>query len=306
MRRTTVLGAADRRRPRRRGAGHHRRPRLLAPRGPTHHARPHRGQHGRLRVHGAGRAGQASPSSRNWVPLEKPAGGPYFGKLDPRGPLLRQDRQHRRRRRGRGLPLAVPQPLPQPELVPVRGADGRLGQRPGPQLRPDVRPLQRDATRPARRSRSQADRAQRAGRAGQRRARRRCPNYAAVAARRRSRALPRRRQDVRRPGRRPVLRRPRRGLRRHQHRQARPARRSGSATRAAARTTSPATTSHSFVLQVPEAAGHARRQARLRREGRATRSSACGRAPSGGAITRHAAASGTARAGCRSAASATR
>ena len=30
----------------------------------------------------------------NWVPLKSPAGGPYFGKLDPGGALLRQDRQH--------------------------------------------------------------------------------------------------------------------------------------------------------------------------------------------------------------------
>ena len=50
-----------------------------------------------------------------------------------------------------------------------------------------------------------------------------------------------RRQVVRRPARRPVLRRPRRHLRRHQHRQpGRP--NTASATRAAARTTSPATT----------------------------------------------------------------
>ena len=91
----------------------------------------------------------------NWIPLEEPAGGPYFGKLDPRGPLLRQDRQHRRRARGRGLPLAVQAEVPQPELVPVRGADGRLGQRSGHQLRPDVRPLQGDVQGKHRRQRSQ-------------------------------------------------------------------------------------------------------------------------------------------------------
>ena len=54
-----LAGGGDRRRPRRRRAGHDRRLRLLAPRGPAHHARPERGQHGPLRVHGAGRPGQA-------------------------------------------------------------------------------------------------------------------------------------------------------------------------------------------------------------------------------------------------------
>ena len=29
----------------------------------------------------------------NWVPLQNPAGGPYFGKLDPEARVLRQDRQ---------------------------------------------------------------------------------------------------------------------------------------------------------------------------------------------------------------------
>ena len=52
----TSCGGGNRCRPRRRGAGHHQRPRLLASRGPPDHARPRRRQHGRVRVRGAGRA----------------------------------------------------------------------------------------------------------------------------------------------------------------------------------------------------------------------------------------------------------
>ena len=105
----------------------------------------------------------------NWVPLREPGGRAVLRQARSRGPLLRQDRQHRRRRRGRRLPLAVPQPLPQPELVPVRGADGRLDRRPEPQLRPDLRPLLETLQERASEVTSKRDRARRAGRAGQRR-----------------------------------------------------------------------------------------------------------------------------------------
>ena len=140
--RTRPAGGGDRRRPRRRRAGHHRRLRLLAPRGPAHHARPERGQHGRLRVHGAGRPGQAH-RRRELGAAAEPRGRAVLRQARSRGALLRQDRQHRRRRRGRRLSLGVPQQLPQPELVPVRGPAGELDQRPEPQLRPDLRPLLR-------------------------------------------------------------------------------------------------------------------------------------------------------------------
>ena len=79
----------------------------------------------------------------NWVPLAEPGGRPVLRQARSRGPLLRQDRQHRRRRRGRRLSLAVPQRVPEPELVPVRGPAGQLDQRREPQLRPDLRPLLR-------------------------------------------------------------------------------------------------------------------------------------------------------------------
>ena len=93
---------------------------------------------------------------------------PLLRQAGPEGPLLRQDRQHRRRLRGRRLPVAVPAVLPQPELVPRRGADGRLGRRSGHQLRPALRPLQGDVPEPQARRDAQ-DRARRARRAGQHR-----------------------------------------------------------------------------------------------------------------------------------------
>ena len=157
----------------------------------------------------------------NWIPLQNPAGGPYFGKLDPDRALLRQDRQHRRRRRGRRVPLAVQEQVPQPELVPVRGPAGQLDQRPEPQLRPDVRPVLRDLLPQRARLDDYRQIAQRpAGRARQRRAEDDAELRGGL--QRRDPQPARRRQDVRRPRRRPVLRRPRHGLRRHQHRQARP------------------------------------------------------------------------------------
>ena len=110
---------------------------------PSHPRRPDRGQHRPVRVHGAGRAGQ--PDDRVELdPVRGSVGRPVLRQAGSEGPLLREDRQHRRRARGRRLPLAVQAAVPQPELVPVRGADGRLGRRSGHQLRPDVRPLPRD------------------------------------------------------------------------------------------------------------------------------------------------------------------
>ena len=79
----TPAGGGDRRRPRCRGAGHDRRLRLLASRGPTDHARPERRQHGRVRVRRRRTPRASSTIVSNWVPLQSPAGGPYFGKLDP-------------------------------------------------------------------------------------------------------------------------------------------------------------------------------------------------------------------------------
>ena len=236
----------------------------------------------------------------NWVPLQNPAGGPYFGKLDPERALLRQDRQHGRRRRGRRLPLGVQEPVPEPELVPVRGPAGQLDQRQEPQLRPDLQPLPR----------ASAQRARSSTRTGSRRAcrsrrttsgRRRC-----LTTRGRRRGRPRaarRREDVRRPGRRPVLRRPRLDLRRHQHRQARPpgdrARQPGRRQGRRLRLQRP------FVRAAdPAVRGHARPSGRVRpdrvqrRRRHLDDDRAQGRSRSSAARPR--------RTGCRSAASATR
>ena len=242
--------------------------------------RPHRGQHGRLRVHRAGRAGQ--PDRRRQLDPARGAGG---------RPVLRQARSERpattsrsttpATARGRRLPLAVQAAVPQPELVPVRGAAGRLGRRPGPQLRPDVRPLQGDATRQAAARPHEADRARRPGRARQRRARRRSRTTPSVAG---GRDHARCRAAARRSSARPTTR--------------------SSSTSAPSSTASTSTSpagpniglgnqgggkddvagynTHSFVLQVPES--------EVTRDGKpsptrrpATRSSACGRRPSGGA-----------------------
>ena len=73
----TPAGGGDRRRPRCRGAGYDQRHRLLASRGPTHHARPERRQHGRVRVRVGGRAGQAEPWSRTGSRSE-PGGRPVL------------------------------------------------------------------------------------------------------------------------------------------------------------------------------------------------------------------------------------
>ena len=239
----------------------------------------------------------------NWIPLQNPAGGPYFGKLDPDGAVLRQDRQHRRRRRGRRVPLAVQEQVPQPELVPVRGPAGQLDQRPEPQLRPDLRPVLRDLRPQGRSGRLPADRATT------------CRSRPTTSGRRRSRttqpvcrtapsATARRRQDVRRPRRRRVLHRPRRGLRRHQHRQARPP--GDRARQPGRRQGRRLGLQHPFVRAAgADVRGDARRRRPSRARRPATPSSACGRPPSG-ARSRSTHAASEEASGCRSAASATR
>ena len=156
----------------------------------------------------------------NWVPLQSPAGGPYFGKLDPDGALLRQDRQHRRRRRGRRLSLAVQEPA---SATRTRSCtrfrrSTRSATRTSTSSRPTTSTTSATATAgswtPTRIANNVPVAPDNVGP-------KTMPNYAALSERRDPQP-PRRRQDVRRPGRRPVLRRPRRGLRRHQHRQARP------------------------------------------------------------------------------------
>ena len=156
----------------------------------------------------------------NWVPLVSPAGGPYFGKLDPEAHYYVkidntgdgvEDVAYRWRFKNRfrnpdSFLYAIP---------PVNSFND-----PQPQLRPDLRPGLHPLPRRQADLRSH-DRAQPPGRARQRRA----EDVPELRERRRRHhpQPPQRRQDVRRPGRRPVLHRPRHRLRRHQHRQARPA-----------------------------------------------------------------------------------
>ena len=217
-----------------------------------------RRQHRRLRVHRARRAGSLTVVSQ-LDPVRGSGGRPVLRQARPEGALLRQDRQHRRRRRGRRLPLAVQEQVPQPELVPVRGADGRLGRRPGPQLRPDLRPLPRDVQARASVDAHAQDRERtcrsRPTTSGRRRSRTTprsppAPSDAARAAARCSSARPTTRSsstsapsfdgiNIDKPG--------------------RPA--SASATRAAARTTSRATTCTRSCCR-SRVRGHARRQVR--------------------------------------------
>ena len=276
MRRTTVLGAAAAAALAAGVAGGPGRLRVVSPRGAAILARPDRRQHRRLRVHRAGRARHSLTVVANWIPLEDPAGGPYFGKLDPSA-LLRQDRQHRRRARGRALPLEVQAEVPQPELVPRRGAARRLGRRPGHQLRPDVRPLQGGRTRAGkRRQDAQARRATSRSRRPTR-ARRRCPDYAQGAAG----AIRRCRAAARCSSARPTIRSSSISARSStaSTSTSRAARTSASATRAAARTTWRRTTRtrSSCRCRSPRSRATARPS---RTRSRATPRSACGPRPS--------------------------
>ena len=153
-------------------------------------------------------------------PLQSPAGGPYFGKLDPTARYyVKIDNT------GDGVEdVAYRWQFKNSSVTRTRSCT---------RSRRSTRSTTRTSTSSRRTTcttsvyarqvvwTTAARSRQRAGRARQRRAeddaelRGGLPNGAI-------RGHPRRRQDVRRPGRRPVLRRPRRDLRRHRHRQARP------------------------------------------------------------------------------------
>ena len=236
----------------------------------------------------------------NWIPLEEPAGGPYFGKLDPEARYYvkidntgdgRPDVAYRwefdqRFRNPESFLDAAPtvDSIGDPDLNFVQTYDLYRETYHGKKVR--ARRIANDVpVAPAN--------------AGPKT----YPDYGKVAAqgdqRRRGR-----RQDVRRPGRRPVLRRPRRGLRRHQHRQAGPAEhRPRQPGRRQGRRRG---LQHARVRAAgARGAGHARRQGGRGRGRQERRRSASGRRPSG-AGSRSAATTRRRRSGCRSAASATR
>ena len=106
----------------------------------------------------------------NWIPLEEPAGGPYYGKLDPKARYYVKIDNTGDGYEDVAYRWQFHSEVPQPELVPVRGADGDVGQRSGHQLRPDVRPVQGDVRGQPQAQADPPDRPQRAGRPGQRRA----------------------------------------------------------------------------------------------------------------------------------------
>ena len=258
MRRSTILGAAT---AAALAAGslavglapalsHREAPKILAD--------PDGRQHGRLRVHRAGRPRQ--PDGRRELDPAGGAGGrAVLRQARPRGPLLRQDRQHRRRKPDVAYRWEFDQRFRNPEsFLDAARPSTRSTIRTSTSSRPTTSTARRTT---ARRSAREADRERRAGRAGQRRARRRSrtttrsrlrPSAASpAAAARRSSALA---DDpffvdlgavfdginIDKPG------RPNIGL----------GNQGGGKDDVAGYNT------HAFVLQVPEVAGHARRQGR--------------------------------------------
>ena len=214
----------------------------------------------------------------NWIPLAEPGGRPVLREARSGRALLRQDRQQRRRRRGRRVSLAVQEPLPEPELVPVRGPAGQLDQRPEPQLRPDVRPVLRDATTArvvsTTTGRSRTTCRSRPTTSG----RRRCPT---------TRRSPTARSATRRGGGKTFvgpaddaffvdLGAVFDGI--NIDKPGRPA--IGLGNQGGGKDDVSGYNAHSFVLQVPTSEVDARRPAGQRARRRATRSSACGRPPS--------------------------
>ncbi len=155
----------------------------------------------------------------NWIPLEEPAGGPYYGKLDPKAryyvkidntgdgyeDVAYRWQFHSKFRNPNSFLYAAP------TVTSVNDPDINFVQT------YDLYKETYGANRKLKRTRRIAHNVPVApDNVGPKT----IPNYDPVLARRR-RSGERWRQDVRRPGRRPVLRRPRRDLRRHQHRQAR-------------------------------------------------------------------------------------
>ena len=181
----------------------------------------------------------------NWIPFEDPAGGPNFYRFDDRArttststtpATASYDVRYRFKFKDEG---------PQPELVPVRAAGRELDRRPEAERRADVL---RSRARPT--GTASATGVQACSRSGlpvapEQRRPEDVPELRRGRQRRRSQSLPGGGKVFAGQRRRPVLRRPRRDVRRDQlpqrHRQR----------RAAARTTSPATTSTRSCCRCP-------------------------------------------------------
>ena len=176
----------------------------------------------------------------NWVPLQNPAGGPYFGKLDPEAHYyVKIDNT------GDGVEDVAyrwefKNEFRNPDSFLYAVPPVNIDQRHEPQLRPDLRPLPRALQQRARSSTSTGSR--RACRSRRTTSgRRRCPTTRGCPARP-SAGCP---AAARRSSARPTTRSSSTSARSStaSTSTSRAARRSGSATRAAATTTSPATTS---------------------------------------------------------------
>ena len=217
----------------------------------------------------------------NWIPLEEPAGGPYFGKLDPKARYyVKLDNT------GDGY-----------EDVAYRWKFRQFFRNPNTFLDaaptvdsvddPDINFVQRyDLYKETYRNRKlvKTERiAHDVPVAPANTGPKTVPNYDAVAAGAITPAA-RRRQVVRRPHRRPVLRRPRHDLRRPQPRQAgAPEHRPGQPGRRQGRRVG---LQHARVRAAgARVGGDARRQVGRRRQGEATPSSASGRPPSAAAAS---------------------
>ena len=89
----------------------------------------------------------------NWIPFEDPAGGPYFGKLDPKARYYVKIDNTGDGREDVAYRWDFKNTFRNPDSFLYAAPDGHDGRRSGRQLRPDVRPLPRDV-RQGRRARA--------------------------------------------------------------------------------------------------------------------------------------------------------
>ncbi len=85
----------------------------------------------------------------NWIPLEEPAGGPYFGKLDPKARYYVKIDNTGDGREDVAYRWQFNQKFRNPNSFLYAAPTVTSVERSGPQLRPDVRPLPRDVQQEA-------------------------------------------------------------------------------------------------------------------------------------------------------------
>ena len=101
----------------------------------------------------------------NWIPLEEPAGGPYFGKLDPRARYYVKIDNTGDGREDVAYRWQFNQKFRNPNSFLYAAPTVTSVERSGRQLRPDVRPLPRDVQQEGRPVGLEADRERRRRRA---------------------------------------------------------------------------------------------------------------------------------------------